>query len=568
MSQYPFDEFPTDESPTTVTVNGVTLTATVPVVPPHITANNSTLTKLKTILEEAKTLRKHHVVIGDSNCGSFTGTGTRFKRDNWVRQMATQTNWLINSVASGDLMEPLTQTIHFAPMGLSQANATPDLPWHSTQRRWIGDMAYFAGPLSNPSPSVGGVALFSGNSVTGVDSIAVNNRFIGFVIDRTATGEPWEKNMTRVALSYWAGAGQNTPSSTSYSKIDGSAANVSYGGAYSSFTFDLYDLTGIDLSGIPSTGWNATNAACISIKAAIIALTPYATRTVTAKGGGASKPGMVDGWLDGILANKKTLVALRVADGTIMGAQFDSLTFDNGAQTAGMSFHDHTYSGHAYQNRLERIRCGASGEDTPGWSSMDLGDFITTNYVYPGLIGAILKFGENTYARPGYFGGNAGPHLVMGLDMVTIALLPNDINQKAIVLYRKISELIGEVLRVNPNAVVQIVIPPCPAFSGGNNIRDNYYTGSTTSTGETYAFIRQRIKEACTLYKNNTIVIDLQQYYGDIAPTVLKGRLGHLGLYSRQTGDPIDTLHYKSSTYTTVIASQWNQLCNIAYIQG
>ena len=154
-------------------------------------------------------------------------------------------------------------------------------------------MAYFAGPLSNPSPSVGGVALFSGNSVTGVDSIAVNNRFIGFVIDRTATGEPWEKNMTRVALSYWAGAGQNTPSSTSYSKIDGSAANVSYGGAYSSFTFDLYDLTGIDLSGIPSTGWNATNAACISIKAAIIALTPYATRTVTAKGGGASKPGLM-----------------------------------------------------------------------------------------------------------------------------------------------------------------------------------------------------------------------------------------------------------------------------------
>ena len=538
------------------------------IVPQHITASNSVLTKLKTILEDAKTLRKHHVVIGDSNCGSFAGTGTKFRRDNFTREMAIQTNWLINGVSSGDAMEPLTQTVHFAPMGLSQANAVSDLPWHATQRRWIGDMAYFAGPLVNPSPSVGGWAQFSGNSTTGVDSIAVNNRFIGFIIDRTATGEPWERNMTRVALAYWAGAGQSTTNSSSYSKLNGSAATVNFSGLFSSFTFELRDLTGIDLSGIPSNGWDATNAACIAIKTAVNALTPYATRTVTAKGGGAAKPGMVDGWLDGILADKKTLVTIKVADGTIMGANFETLTFDNGAQTAGMSFHDHTYSGHAYQNRLERIRCDANGVNTAGFSSMDLTDFQTTNYVYPGLIGAILKFGENTYARPGYFGGNAGPHLVMGLDMVTIALLPNDMGQKAIVLYRKISELIPEVLRVNPNAVIQIVIPPCPAWAGGDNVRDNYFNGINTNTNERYSFMRSRIKEACALYSGNTIVIDLQQYYGDLAPTVLKGRLGHLGLYTRQTGDPIDTLHFKSSTYTSVIASQWNQLCNIAYIQG
>ena len=170
-------------------------------VPGHITASAAVLTRLKTHLEEAKTVRKHHVVIGDSNCGSFAGTGTKFKRDNFVRQMAIQTNWLINGAASGDAMEPLTQTIHFAPMGLTQANAVSDLPWHRTQRRWIGDMAYFAGPLTNPAPSVGGWAQFSGNSTTGVDSIPVNNRFIGFIIDRTATGEPWERNMTRVALA-------------------------------------------------------------------------------------------------------------------------------------------------------------------------------------------------------------------------------------------------------------------------------------------------------------------------------------------------------------------------------
>ena len=293
-------------------------------------------------------------------------------------------------------------------------------------------------------------------------------------------------------------------------------------------------------------------------------VTPYATRTVTAKGSGAAKPGMVDGWLDGILADKKTLVTIAVADGTIMGANFETLTFDNGAQTAGMSFHDHTFSGHAYQNRLERIRCDANGADTPGWSSLALNDFITTNYVYPGLIGSILKFGENTYARAGYFGGNSGPHLAMGLDMVTIALLPNDINQKAIVLYRKISELLAEVVRVNPNAVVQIVIPPCV---GNDPVRDSHYLG-TGSTGETYAFRRQRIKEACALYSANAIVIDLQQYYGDIAPTALKARLGHLGLYSRQAGDPIDLLHMKSSTYTSVIAAQWAQLTNFAYISG
>jgi hypothetical protein len=532
--------------------------------PSHITASKAVLTNIKALLEDAKTNRKHHVVIGDSNCGSFSGTGTKFKRDNFVRQMAIQTNWLINGASSGDAMEPLTQTIHFAPMGLTQANAVSDLPWHVTQRRWIGDMCYFAGPLSNPSPSVGGLAQFSGNSSTGVDSIAVNNRLIGFIIDRTATGEPWEKNMTRVALGYWAGSGQPTIASTTYAKINGTSATVSFSGAYSSFTFELRDLTGIDLSGIPSTGWDATDAACIAIKAAVNALTPYATRTVTAKGSGAAKPGMVDGWLDGILADKKTLVTLKVADGTIMGAAFETLTFDNGVQTAGMSFHDHTFSGHAYQNKLERIRCDADGVDVAGWSNLALNDFITTNYVYPGLIGSILKFGENTYARASYFGGNAGPHLVMGLDMVTIALLPNDINQKAIVLYRKISELIAEVIRVNPNAIVQIVIPPCPA---ANPTRDGYYLG-TIGPAETYAFRQQRIKEACALYPSNTVVIDLQQYYGNLAPTVLKGRLGHLGLYSRQTGDPIDPLHMKSSTYTSVVAAQTALIYNAAYIIG
>jgi hypothetical protein len=523
------------------------------------------LTKLKTILEDAKTNRKHHVVIGDSNCGSFAGTGTRFKRDNFVRQMAIQTNWLINGAATGDALEPLTQTVHFAPMGLTQSNAVSDLPWHASQRRWIGDMCYVAGPLTAPSPSVGGVAIFSGSSTS---TVAVNSRFIGFIIDRTSTGEPWEKNMTRVALRYWAGAGQDVGFGTGISKIDGSAFSGALGGAYSSFTFEFRDLTGIDLSGIPSTGWDATNGACIAIKTAVNGVTPYATRTVTAKGGGAAKPGMVDGWLDGIAANKKTLVTIAIGDGPSMGARFETLTFDNGAQTAGMSFHDHTFSGHAYQSHLERIRCDANGADVAGFSSMALTDFQTTNYVYPGLIGAILNFGENTYARAGFFGGNAGPHLVMGLDMVTIALLPNDINQKSIVLYRKISETLEEVVRVNPNAVVQIVIPPCVAFSGGNNNRDNFFTGDTTVTGETYAFRRQRIKEACALFPNNTIVIDLQQYYGDLAPTVLKGRLGHLGLFSRQTGDPIDPLHIKSSVYTTVVANQFGQLTNVAYILG
>lgn len=530
-------------------------------VPAHVIASKGALTNLKTILEDAKVNRKHHVVIGDSNCGSFNGTGTRFKRDNFTRQMAIQTNWLINGAANGDAMEPLTQTVHFAPMGLSQANAVSDLPWHATQRRWLGDMCYVAGPLTAPSPSVGGVAIFSGSSTS---TVAVNSRFMGFVIDRTSTGEPWEKNMTRVALRYWAGAGQDVGFGTGISKIDGSSFTGALGGAYSSFTFELRDLTGIDLSGIPSTGWDASNAACIAIKTAINGVTPYATRTVTAKGGGAAKPGMVDGWLDGIAANKKTLVTIAIADGASMGARFETLTFDNGAQTAGMSFHDHTFSGHSYQSRLERIRCDANGADVAGFSSMALTDFQTTNYVYPGLIGSILNFGENTYARSGYFGGNTGPHLIMGLDMVTIALLPNDINQKSIVLYRKISEMLAEVVRVNPNAVVQIVIPPCVA---GDPTRDGYYLGTLGPT-ETYAFRRQRIKEACSLYPSNTIVIDLQQYYGDLPPTALKARLGHLGLYSRQSGDPIDPLHMKPSTYTTLIASQFAQLTNLAYLVG
>ena len=531
------------------------------IVPQHITASAGSLTKLKTILEDAKTLRKHHVVIGDSNCGSFAGTGTTFKRDNFVRQMASQTNWLINGAASAAAMEPLTQTVHFAPMGLSQANAVSDLPWHTTQRRWIGDMAYAAGPLTAPAPSVGGAALFSGHSAS---TVPVNNRFMGFIIDRTSTGEPWEKNMTRVALRYYAGSGQNVAFGSGMSKIDGSAFSGALSGAYSTFTFDLRDLTGIDLSGIPSTGWDASNAACIAIKTAVTALSPYATLTINAIGGGAEKPGMLSSWVSGILDNKKTLVTLSIADSTSMGAKFETLTFDNGSQTAGMSFHDHTYSGHSYQSRLERIRCDADGVDSAGFSSMALTDFQTTNYVYPGLIGSILNFGENTYARPTFFGGNSGPHNILGLDMVTIALLPNDITQKAIVLYRKISEMLAEVVRVNPNAVVQIVIPPCVA---GNPTRDGYYLGTLGPT-ETYAFRRQRIKEACALYPLNTIVIDLQQYYGDLAPTALKARLGHLGLYSRQSADPIDLLHIKSSTYTSVIAAQFAQLTNLAYLLG
>lgn len=535
------------------------------IVPPHITATPSALTKLKTILEDAKTVRKHHVVIGDSNCGSFAGTGTKFKRDNFTRQMSVATNWLINVAGTADSIEPLTQTVHFAPMGLAQANAVTDLPWHATQRRWIGDMCYVAGPLTAPSPSVGGAALFSGHSSS---TVPVNNRFMGFIIDRTSTGEPWEKNMTRVALRYYAGAGQNVSFASGMSKIDGSAFSGSLSGAYSTFTIDLRDLTGIDLSGIPSTGWDASNAACIAIKTSVTALSPYATLTINAIGGGAEKPGMLSSWVSGILDSKKTLVTISIADSTSMGAKFETLTFDNGSQTAGMSFHDHTFSGHSYQSRLERIRCDADGVDSAGFSSMSLTDFQTTNYVYPGLIGSILNFGENTYARATFFGGNSGPHNILGLDVVTIALLPNDMNQKAIVVYRKISEMLAEIVRVNANAVVQIVIPPCPAWSGGDNVRDNYYNGINTTTNEKYSFMRQRIKAACSLYPANTIVIDLQQYYGDIAPTMLKGRLGHLGLYTRQTGDPIDTLHIKSSVYTSVVAAQWAQLTNLAYLVG
>lgn len=530
--------------------------------PPHITASPAVLVNVKSLLVAARSARKSHVVIGDSNCGSFSGTGTKFKRDNFVRQMSNLANWHINGANSGDAMEPISQTVHFAPMGLTQGNAVSDLPWHVSQKRWIGDMAYFAGPLTNPAPSVGGWGQFSGNSTTGVDSIAVNSRFIGFIIDRTSTGESWEKNMTRVALSYWAGAGQPTVNSTTYSKINGDPATVSFGGLYSSFTFELRDLTGIDLSGIPATGWDATNAACIAIKTAVNALTPYATRTVTAKGGGAAKPGMVDGWLDGIAANKKTLVTLKVADGTIMGANFESLHFDNGNQASGITFHDQTYSGHAW-GRLERIRCDENGVDTAGWSSLSLGDFVTTNYVYPGLIGALLKFGENTYARGGFFGGNAGPHLILGLDMATIALLPNDLTatRKAIVLYRKVDELLSECVRVNPNIVVQIVIPPCLA---ADPVRDGWFTGVAGSTGETYAARIREIKRACANYPANSIVIDLQEYYGDVAPTVLKGRYGHLGLYSIQSGDPIDLVHVKSSVYTSVIAAQTSMIYNAA----
>ena len=529
---------------------------------PCITASPQALANVKNYLVAARTTRRNHVIIGDSNCGSFAGTGTKFRRDNFVRMMSNLANWVINGATSGNAMEPLTQTVHFAPMGLSQGNAVDDLPWHRSQRRWIGDMAYFAGPLVNPSPSVGGWAQFSGNSTTGVDSIPVNNRFIGFIIDRTATGEQWERNMTRVALSYWAGAGQPTTNSTTYSKINGDGANVSFNGLFSDFTFELRDLTGIDLSGIPATGWDATNAACIAIKTAVTGLTPYATRTVTAKGGGAAKPGMVDGWLDGILADKKTLVTIRVADGTIMGANFETLTFDNGAQTAGISFHDQTFSGHAYQNRLERIRCDENGVDVPSWSSMALNDFLTTNYVYPGLIGALLKYGENTYARAGYFGGNSGPHLIMGLDAVTICLLANDLTstRRAIVLFRKVSELIAECVRVNPNIVVTIVIPPCFA---SDPVRDGWFTG-VSGPGETYGLRAREIKRACSLYPANAIVIDLQEYYGNISPTALKAKYGHLGLYGISSGDPIDLVHVKSSVLTSVIAAQTSMIYNAA----
>jgi hypothetical protein len=139
---------------------------------------------------------------------------------------------------------------------------------------------------------------------------------------------------------------------------------------------------------------------------------------------------------------------------------------------------------------------------------------------------------------------------------------------KAIVLYRKVSELLAEIVRVNANAIVQIVIPPCPAWSGGDNVRDNFFNGINTTTNEKYSFVVGRIKEACALYPDNTIVIDMQKYYGNVAPTVLKGRFGHLGLFSRQTGDPIDPLHIKSSIYTTAVASHAAELFNTAYIYG
>jgi hypothetical protein len=525
------------------------------VISDHISISANAAVKIRNLVQTSKTSRIHGVMIADSNGGSYIGTLARFSKDNFARQLDRNLEWLRGNVdfQTNDTFLPQSQVIMLGTWGLGKSVATPDLPWHPEQKRLIGDFSVALGPFGSPHSEVAGNTRFLGPSVS--------NRFIGFIVDRTNNGQEWERMMNRVAVRFYQGTTGQTIAQGPTASDGTSYVGGAYSGPFSTFTMELRDVSAIDFSTIPSTGWSSSNPACASIKSAIMALTPYATLAVNPTiGGAAPKPGLTSPWLSGILPNAKTLVTLRVADGAGMGSLFTSLILDDSTRTGGVSVYGYDTSGRSLQS-LEWRRTNMNGTDAAGFSG-GVSDFVTSNYAMPSLASSLLMWGENTYSRSGYFGGFTGTHNVIGLDFAVLALSINDISGTTavpLVLYKKVKEICEQCTLVNPNVVLFFVLPPCIGFAGGDNVRDNWYTGSGGVRATNTEFYDE-IKRAAGEFPDNAIVMDFQKFYGDIAPTALKSRLGHFGVYRRASSDPIDVLHFKPSCWLSLAAAHIGDL--------
>jgi hypothetical protein len=549
-----------------VNVNG---RVTPSVIPNHITASAAALTKIAALTEKSKTTALIIPVLGDSNHTPGTFNAARWERDNFARLLDQQMAWMRgNSTSMTEaLMGPQTQVIKFSTMGNATANSAVDTPWHPDMKRVIGEPRTTLGPSQGPYGSLGGWTAF--------DNPANTNRFIGFIVDRTSTGEDWELNMDRVAVKYWGGAtGQTFPvANNTPVKANGTAYTAgAYTGNPTTFTLNIVDLTGIDVTTIPAGGWNEADATCIALKTAILAVVPTATVTVNPMFGtsGANMPGFLSAWCAGMTAGKKWAVTLEVADGASnMGAYFEYLILDDSTRVGGVKIIDESHSGNAITVREWRRKNATTGvNDATFGVDPFTGSFTTCCYAAPSFAAPVLMFNENTYGISGWFGASGWDdatttqHNILGLDAVVIPLYVNDLNASSfypVAIQAYVDDQIKQIARTNSGAMAIFCLPPCPGWSGGDNNRDNWFTGNGGARAKDSAF-RDAVKAAVAATNSNAIVMDHQAFYGNVAPTVLKGRIGHFGTYKRETADPIDTSHYKTPTWQMLAAKDISDL--------
>jgi hypothetical protein len=405
------------------------------------------------------------------------------------------------------------------------------------------------------------------------DNPANTARWFGFIVDRTASGEDWEKYMDRVAVGFFGrgnsdkGAGvttglANNPNGSTY-------GGPNYSGLCSVVTIKLIDITSVDLSAIPSGGWDAADAGCIAIKAAIDALSPTVTSTFDPRfGSGESLPGYLTNWLSGMTANKKWLVQLSVADGAGMGAWIEYITLNNSTISGGVCIWDFAYSGNAI-SQCEWKRYNNDGTPMASWSG-DVGDFVTDAYVRPSLLARTTMRAENSYGTITNYSGRSswatGVHNAPGLDAVVVSLLANDVGNSSLMplaIYNHAYNLIQQVVRANPEAVVIFNAMPCIASNvgGGDFNRDYFFADANhVKVRATWKEFLDAIRNAIAQFPSNALLLDYQGFYGNVAPTVLKGRIGHFGTYKRENGDPIDPLHTKISTWQLISAQDIGRL--------
>jgi hypothetical protein len=545
-------------------LKGAATTTRVSVIPPYVTVQGSALEKIKALTELSKTTPLQVVSIHDSNGTAGVFMSGQWKRDSFARLLDQSLAWMRGNTTSVTeaVLGPQTQVIKMSTMGNAKANSPDDTPWHPNRRKWIGAMRTSLGPYGIPFKTFGGATFFT--------DPATNGRWMGFLVNRTSTGEDWERNMDRVACLHFGRGNVGQPIDVvvgnSITAEGVTATGTDYTGIYTSFTLSIHDVSAIDFSTIPTTGWNESNAACISIKAAVDAVGATASLTIDPKfGGGAPQPGFMSSWLSGMTANKTWLVKLSVADGaTNMGAILEGIVLNNSTITGGVNVWDMAYSGNALLHCRWKGYNSTTGAADPTYGN-DPGEFITDSFVRTDICSKILMRGENSYgAITNYSNKTAWANMVHntpGLHAVVINCYVNDINgtDMPIVFYKYACDLIQQVSRVNSGAVVIFNLPPCPGYSGGDNVRDNWFTGLGGVRARDSEF-RDQIKAACATFPNNSVVIDYQAKYGNVAPTVLKGRIGQFGSFKRDTGDPIDTNHFKSSTWQSPSAQDIGHL--------
>ncbi|HLO99260.1 MAG TPA: hypothetical protein VK171_11745 [Fimbriimonas sp.] len=588
--------------------------------PSFVTMAPAAKAKLLRKRELARTAQLVGVVVGDSNSTPGNFNDTTWTEGNPTRLLDQKLQALRNNDPAGPQNDPFQLFfVKVGTMGNDAVNSPTDTPWHPDNGKWFGDRLITLGPSLSPSRTTGGWTHFMGPTVS--------DRYMGWVVDRTATGKDYEVNKTKVAVKYSVRGNVDQSIASGGSQVDQDGVTYSGGafsGYYSSFLLELVDITGVaeadydttaayasqvieprfgtgaSLPGVVSpflgtitdgiqtlvrlrpiagqsqlVAWSGTptagtrtftyggnttsalayNASSGTIRTALEALPSIGAGNIAVNSLGTGFIFNFQGTMNGAARTAFTATdsitgATTVISQTSMGSIFEGLILTDDLST-GVGVLDHAFSG-ASDDSLEYNRKSALGVND---ATFGVPGFSRDYYARTSASTKIYMYLRNEYNQSDFtnFATYAAlSHTVIGLDFVCHALTINNIGNDVDDMPAKLQALLTEnvsrldALTGNDEVVYFVVIPPC--IAGDEDERDEYYDGSGDAR-TSWSEVAQAYYNVQALYPGTVIIVDCQKMLGDLSPTEVKERIGHMGTYMAEADDPIDPLHFKPHAY-------------------